>query len=337
MRRVLAIVCLFVMSVTLFPARADAYFWDWLDDLSGPKFRGFVIEVRVLCQVPDARTNKAVVESLLKTLKATVTEYRAIHVNATAMAKGRPSPPPLVATSAPAFTEAALYAAEQAETAARSALAELNEPTPTMTDAQRLVKEAIVWWHRASDLAAGRVLGYDGLFAGNDAVDDGPLDTLAAIPIGSTFSVCPTKPFGRQNRYVNAQFGYGWDTKEENRLDRNRMWTAAATYNEVLTEYLTVGIGAGRAVFTSAEVARFSKWYLQGLVDFRPFALRRNSTLKGPLWQVFHLRAGVITFPRGFEAGRFGNRSDAYPQEWVRTIGLHADLEPVIRQWRNRW
>src|SRR5688572_26210434 len=57
MRRLCATFALVVLSLSVFPARAEAYFWAWLDDLSGPQFAGFLLEVQVMCkgkQVADS-------------------------------------------------------------------------------------------------------------------------------------------------------------------------------------------------------------------------------------------------------------------------------------------
>ncbi len=49
MRRLCATFAFAVLSLSVFPARADAYIWAWLDDLSGPRFVGVVVETQFGC------------------------------------------------------------------------------------------------------------------------------------------------------------------------------------------------------------------------------------------------------------------------------------------------
>lgn len=50
MRRLGTILACVVFSLALTPRAADAYFWAWLDDWSGPRFMGTEVEWRVWCQ-----------------------------------------------------------------------------------------------------------------------------------------------------------------------------------------------------------------------------------------------------------------------------------------------
>ncbi len=63
----------------------------------------------------------------------------------------------------------------------------------------------------------------------------------------------------------------------------------------------------------------------------------RDANLKSPWLHVFFIRHSVIVFPGGFDAGQFGGTSAEYPTEFVSSIGVHADLAPLIRKWRKAW
>jgi hypothetical protein len=99
-----------------------------------------------------------------------------------------------------------------------------------------------------------------------------------------------------------------------------------------------VGAGVGVAFFSSQTTESFETLYVRPcIVDFRPFALRRNVQFSGPWWQVLIFRYSTLTFPKGFEAGGFGGSLPRFEAELIHTIGLHADLEPVMRKLRDKW
>src|SRR5262249_16867752 len=62
MRRLTPTFVLVITCLCLFPQRADAYFWEWLDSLSGPKFRGFTVEWRAVC-FTDGLRNRLLTET----------------------------------------------------------------------------------------------------------------------------------------------------------------------------------------------------------------------------------------------------------------------------------
>ena len=63
MRRLCATLGIVVLSLAVCPARADAYFWAWLDELSGPHFIGFLVEWRVYCKAESVAQER---QSLVK-------------------------------------------------------------------------------------------------------------------------------------------------------------------------------------------------------------------------------------------------------------------------------
>jgi hypothetical protein len=119
------------------------------------------------------------------------------------------------------------------------------------------------------------------------------------------------------------------------------MLSVGLSYHWAIAPYFTFGTGAGVTRFsTRVDGGRrdFSKWYVQPtIIDFRPAALVRDANLKSPWLHVFFLRHSVIVFPGGFDAGQFGGTSAEYPTEFVSSIGVHADLAPLIRKWRKAW
>jgi hypothetical protein len=159
-----------------------------------------------------------------------------------------------------------------------------------------------------------------------------------AFVIGATVSVCESEPYDRNRRFVSVNFEWGGDSKPENRRDDNRMVTVGASYHAVIFPSLTIGSGAGIAWFSSKTADSFEKLYIEPyIIDFRPLALKRHAELAGPWWHVFYIRYNTLTFPKGFEPGRFGGRSPRYPMELIHSIGFHADLEPVIRKLQGKW
>jgi hypothetical protein len=131
--------------------------------------------------------------------------------------------------------------------------------------------------------------------------------------------------------------GYGWDQKEGHQADDNRMLTIGASYDFVVAPWLTLGFGAGTARFTSDNADTFSKGFIQPwIIDVRPFALRQQKYSPEAWRQIWFVRISSITFPGGFEAGAFPG-SPKLPTELVHSIGIHADLDPIIRKARLRW
>ena len=154
---------------------------------------------------------------------------------------------------------------------------------------------------------------------------------------GLSFSICPAEPIDRHKRSLNVTVGYGWDQKEANQADNNRMLTIGASYNFVVAQWLTLGVGAGAAWFTSDTAESFSKAFVQPwIIDVRPFALRQKAYSPDAWRQVWFVRVSSITFPGGFDAGQFTG-SPKLRTELVHSIGIHADLDPIIRKGQLRW
>ena len=72
------------------------------------------------------------------------------------------------------------------------------------------------------------------------------------------------------------------------------------------------------------------------IVDFRPFALGQKAYSPEAWRQIFFLRLSSTTFPGGFAASEFTG-SPKLPNELVHSLGIHADLDPIIRKARLRW
>src|SRR5688572_5255123 len=111
MRRLRTVVALVVLSLALTPVPADAYFWAWLDDWSGPRFMGTELEWRVWCQSEQPGQNRALLLSLRRRVRTELATYQKTVVT------GRERHLALAITYArisDSFLEAALYPGETA-------------------------------------------------------------------------------------------------------------------------------------------------------------------------------------------------------------------------------
>ena len=72
------------------------------------------------------------------------------------------------------------------------------------------------------------------------------------------------------------------------------------------------------------------------IIDVRPFALRQKAYSPDAWEQIWFVRISSITYSGGVDAGQFTG-SPRLPTELVHSIGIHADLDPIIRKARLRW
>ena len=330
MRRLRATLGIVVLSLAVCPARADAYFWAWLDELSGPHFIGFLVEWRVYCKAESVAQERQSLVKLNASLQKALQEHTDTLKTATDPDARR------------YFGNAVLYSGS-AVAYIEDAIKSIDEDANR--DVSPLVFKAFVWRsHASAHFEWGRkIVGKrtDGETPPQEPAEKPlPLGTRSFFPLvgGATLSLCNAKPLQRDRQYLTVSVGYAYNTKDANAADKNRMVTLGVSYNAVITPYLTVGTGGGLAAFTSTTQPNFQKLYIQPyIVDFRPFALKPNSEFLGPWWHVFYLRYSTIIFPTGFEPGRFGGVSPRYTAEWVHALGFHADMAPVIRKMQKRW
>jgi hypothetical protein len=342
MRRLVTVCSLAMLAVCVSPVPAHAYFWEWLDSLSGPKFAGASVEVKVWCQT-DRRAE--VIERVRSRLVTRSGPYRTVLVSTL----------PIPSSARLEFARRGVMAADTAESLLKQAEAAANDKTDAPRyDPSELFFEALRWrdyaytqfaWADRAEEAA-RTKGFDfsediqraALLQGlpTPRVLEKTQPRLAGFG-GLSFSICPAEAVDRHTRSLNVTVGYGWDQKEANQADNNRMLTIGASYNFVVAPWLTLGFGAGAARFTSDTAETFSKGFVQPwIIDVRPFAMGQRKYSPEAWRQVWFVRVSSITFPGGFDAGQFTG-SPRLRTELVHSIGIHADLDPVIRKAQLRW
>jgi hypothetical protein len=353
MRRLFSI-CVLVTAL-LIPERADAYFWDWIDDLSGPSFHGVTFEFRVWCSLEDARLNRRFLNRLAKNARDQAYRYEgAAVVNRPFIAD------PALNKLRLAYRQAARAAANESELAVMAALETIVEneglSASERKDAGGLVLEALARRALADEqfelgerVARGQVVNQppttppsqlDSIRNNKDKTSN---QTLAAgFGGGVTMSTCKAAPYARQSRYLSVNIGTGWDTKKllnATRAPENKMVTVGGSYHSVVQPWLTIGAGAGAAWFSSDVTNTTRTLYVQPyILDFYPAALRKDSQLKGPWWHLFYFRYSTVIFPNGFAKGSFAGYEDKqFPAELVHSYGLHIDTEPLLRKLRDKW
>jgi hypothetical protein len=336
MRRSIFVLVL-VLTACLAPAPAHAYFWDWVDGLSGPKFHGATVEWKVWCKTETA-------EAMLRSFRVDLDRLRS---KFTAQATSQ------TPISRVAF-DRSLEALSVADKLADEALVSVRgvtgkDPSTQLVQALRFRKIARDRFELAEKLRAlggASTLSDEAqrwMSSGAESVPAEPNIERSefhrtGLTAGIAVSLCDAKPLERHSRYLNLNFAWAYDKLEENVDDGNSMVTLGASYNSVITPWLTIGLGAGVATFSSRNAQTFHKFYVEPyIVDIRPFAAKQSRYSQNPWPQVLFFRYSTILFPTGFEALRFGNRSPQYPAELVHTYGVHADLEPVIRKLRHRY
>lgn len=343
MRRLVTIVTLALLGVGLQPAPAHAYFWEWLDSLSGPRFAGGIVEVKLWCQT-DRR------EEILKRVGDRLEERAgAYRPGQMRISEGSGASPRIE------FARRGVQAADVAASYLRRAAESANDRSDgPRYDASELFFEALRWrdyayrqfhWADiAEELERGKKPQFD-----EDTMRAAGLQGLPVPrPIervrprlagfgGLAFSVCPAEAIDRHKKTLNVSVGIGWDQKEVNQADSNRMLTVGASYHVVAASWLTLGAGAGVARFTSDTAETFSKTYVQPwIIDVRPFAFGQKTHSPDAWRQVWFVRVSSVTFLGGFDAGQFNNSPRLRP-ELVHSIGIHADLDPLIRKAQLRW
>jgi hypothetical protein len=323
MRRLTAIFGALVLLTAAVPSRADANFWKWIDDLSGPRFQGVQLDWRVWCRSQDLKTVLPGLRTRMSVIVTAADRNEAARTNN---------------TNANAAFASARDAARQAATLADQASSAGQNP---LNDVGEIVWEALQWGHDA-ERHYQRAL----IYASNDTPSDSPptprtqrtVTPKSLLSFGLSASVCDVKPLTRNTAFATVNFAWGWDTKDAARDDRNRMVSFGASIHGVTTPYLTVGAGAGVAWFSSGSIDGFRKFYVQPyIIDVRPLAIvKRDSEYLGPWWHVVYFRYSTVMFPAGFEAGRFPG-SPRYGPELVHSLGIHADLEPLMRKLGGKW
>jgi len=322
MRRLTTTFVLVITCLCLFPQRADAYFWEWLDSLSGPKFRGFTVEWRAVC-FTDGLRNRLLTETSDELSQAKL----ALEGPATAGVRVQDADRALFVRRVEAATKASYYAKLAA-----------GPPEPSPDLAFKLVTAAVAWERVAQALAAQAVSGKDAALhvanfeekattAENQISADALKEFASPIPFGVIVSACPVNTVDRRRGSLNLNVAWGTDTKNDN----NKMVMVGPSFSLRVYDWLDVGVAGGVAWFSSVEYRGFTKFYVEpAIVDLRAGALiAKLGNRQGSGWYVPVLRYTMLTFPGGFARNSFAN-GEAYGAEIVHQLGLHIDLEPLF-------
>ncbi len=286
MRRLVSAFCLAMLAVCSAPVPAHAYFWEWLDSLSGPKFAGATVEVKVwcltdtqdkiICRVRTALEERSKPFADLK--EPAAEDGPAAHARFVFATRGM-----WAEKMANSLLDKAAAAAKAARGKAR------YDPSELFFEALRWRDYAysqFAWAERSGDaLRSGAGFSYDieraallqGLPTPKSLEEMKPRLTAAAFG-GLTFSVCPAEALDRHKQTLDLSIGYGWDQKEVNQAVNNRMLTVGASYNFIVAQWLTLGFGGGRARFMAVGSKPSPKTFIQPwIIDVRPFALRQKA------------------------------------------------------------
>ncbi len=334
MRRIATTLVLVALSLTLVPARADAYFWAWLDDLSGPRYMWLPIaEVQVVCTYTSAANDPQALWLLDAELREETARFK---YEAAADIPARTY-----------FLEAVAHI-EAARAQIKDAMQALTRPE--RPDVTSIVVKGL---HRREQALHAFEQGWRFKRTGTDPrkergarAESTYFDADGSVPrrerigfLGASFSVCPATTLDRDKHYLKVNLAYGWDAKDRNEGQGNKVWSVGASYHYVLTPYFTAGTGIGVSRFSfRGDQPTFHKLYLQPVIfDFRPVGLVTNSTLRSPWWHVPFLRYSNMFYPAGFEAGSFAGQTSRYRQELVQSVGVYADFAPLLRKRHKRW
>ena len=164
--------------------------------------------------------------------------------------------------------------------------------------------------------------------------------TLFLLPVsGFSASACPFSYYDVDRAFVSATAGFGWDTKDANQGKGNMMATVGASAHWVIVPAVTVGAGAGVARFFVGSRKDFWKGYVQPIiVDVKPLTLYFwDPRFRSPWAHTVYIRYSGTTFPGGFKAGLFAPDQPTYETEYINSIGIYFDTEPLFRNRQRKW
>jgi hypothetical protein len=364
MRRSFAFALLVTLFACLTPVPAHAYFWDWVDSLSGPQYHGATIEWKVYCRTSQPTK---VVESLKLDFQGDLDLYRQMM------------------TDNPGWKDDLQLAVDALDSGvddldnAIAALPSRKAPSASVLVANALesrfyAARVVAWLHKGKK---GDKPEQTTKAADTERVKPmGMIGSNVFVDLGISASLCEAGPLERHTQYLALNIGWGSDTKRDPQFeafatdnnpatdpnpDKNTLVTFSASYHAVANPWLTVGLGGGLASFSSRTRPAFRKWYVEPyIIDVRPvravteaigFAGRwkragfwnfkaalqpKKLPSRNPLPDLLYLRYNAFIFPTGFEAERFRG-SEQFQAEFVRAYGVHVDLEPLIRKMRGNY
>jgi len=372
MRRLCVSLVICALAAGVFPARADAYFWEWVDSLSGPRFGGLLGELRFAC-TPE--NGDKVLQTFQDALKATSQQ-----VGARAGTVLTRTEEAFVDRGINALTAAASYASRARKGLEDSrSKKEFEDPGELFIQALEwhdYAQSQFAWANRLREMELQRVARLptgtaqarpeifdlqqsEAAFRGlprprpvrlirQDAPEYGARTEATQIKTrmaaGASYSLCRTEPIDRGKAFFSLRGSVMWDRNEANQFDRNMMYGVSLGYHRVLTPVITVGAGAGYAWFRTAEAAGSSEtttkenWFIEPfLIDVHPLAIGQPKYSPDAWRQVLFVRFSGMIFPSGFDQDFFGGRSPEYGAELVRAYGIYINLEPIFRKKRGRW
>lgn len=366
-RRVVATLCVMVMGLSLFPARADAFWWDWLDDLSGPSFKGVTFNWRVWCQTDrqDAASDEAWTKLEGEIRSAASTLDRALETYRRSLRE-------TTRDDAAPYFRAAIEAAERSREATLDAIGLAAARDVSVAQAfgrartyDKLAAQYATW----GEVIEKRLPGDTQVLPPPRVPGD--VEVTGGVAGVFSMSLCRENPSKATRTFLSANMAIGTNTNQDYAVDDLRLVTVGASYHAVLAPYLTAGTGAGLAFFTSDSLETFRKFYVEPyVVDVRPGALpyrkigscfrlwrswRRLcdghsepiTDLSEERWwkELLAFRYSTLMFPQGFEPGRFRRQgasdggtpvmSPRFPAELIHTWALHIDIEPLMRRLKN--
>lgn len=362
MRRLVVTLGVLVMCLGLFPARADAFWWNWIDDLSGPSFGGTTFNWRVWCQTDhDAPTSSETRIRALRAFRAQLnSQIEAVGKRRVALENGNSSA--AQKALAGALLEGAQQALRLALTAVNGAIVDVGSDLE-QSNAQYLAAQYLRGRAEAAVDIASRVQALNALaLSGAESLvkDFANLPELDSLvdrfkqaeflmagggPSGIGLSLCSLDPATKTRSFLSANVGiahnttgFGNNKGADYLVDKLRMVTLGFSYHANVTRYLAIGSGAGLAIFSSDNQNHptFQKLYVEPyIIDFKP-----ARTMSDAWWaDIFAFRVNSMIFPTGFAPGSFRRSganapidSDRIPAELVRSVGLFIDLEPLLKR-----
>ena len=279
------LLCLVILVVT--PAPAHAWF-EWLDRLSGPgRWLGAKIDVRAFCfgnRKPVEQVRARIVEATRKTFALNIrnsTELQAVEDEWLAIVKQ-------------------LEEMDQG----LNVLGGLNirSRVTESFNVLRGLKTERVSEADVRSLEASALQGLDNI-----------RKVLAAIATGGIFvSLCSEE----QKRSFGVEFGSSWLWTGANEQFANDESVALKTFTVGLSyriplppssDVVDLGTNIGVASFSSKGFNAFDTMTIEPFVDLHlPTALRLSESQAQRILSRFTVRAGLVFFPKGFDAGTFG-------------------------------
>lgn len=296
------------MFVLLTPVSAQAW-WGWLDDLSGPgPFVGQQYEIRAYCFGPEDQVTKTLAETLYEAKVATYRSDKAAMTSAwgrfdTALDAAKPV---LNAVDVASF---------------KSAMATFLKPG----DVRR--PEGIEVDPAAGDLIAKASSLVEQSYKANVSINStgvfwsfcSPDSTRnTAIEIGATFWQANSNPAFARDYTV--------------RLITLMPSISYRLFKDPTHDVVDIGAGAGIYWFSSRGFNAFSGLLLQpARVDLHAPTSWLNAGCFKTAVSLLTVRAGILGFPGGFEAGAFGPGTKAIGADFRPTLTVFVDVAPLLR------